>query len=96
MVKQTLPAFEAFVGTIEEPDEALQARIAVGYALARQIDDMQSSESTTFATYAMALPSMTKELRAVIDEIQERIQGDDEFLRACGLAGDAEVGNTSN
>ena len=87
-------AFEKFLQTVEL-DEALEARAAVGRALARRLDE---ADSTRLAGQAVvAIPAIAKELRAVIDDIQERTAGDDPFLDELGLgAGDAEVGDTSH
>lgn len=88
----TLAAFEAFLATVQL-NEALEARAAIGRALARQLDEADTSRLA--GTAVQAIPSMAKELRAVIDEIQERSQGDDEFLNAV-FGSDGEVGDTTD
>ena len=58
-------------------DDAGQSRAAIAMALARSLDAAQSSQT---GTVAQAIPSMAKELRATIQEIQEGLIADDPLL----------------
>lgn len=78
---------EALLANVEL-DPAGETRAEIAYALARQLDFASGSVSN--GAMAMAVPAISKELRAVLDSILEGTTEDEEFIADLY----AEVGNS--
>jgi hypothetical protein len=74
--KTCLQAFDALVATVE-PDEAVEAKAAIGRALAAKLDQTSRAEG---GAVAMAVAGIARELREIVDAILEQTADTDAFV----------------
>ncbi len=83
---QVLGALEKLLGTLEL-DELGETRAALARTLAEKLDQVRKSD---VAQAAMAVPGISKELREVLDAIQEASDDSQEFVKSLfGAVGDS-------